>query len=126
MGDEDGAMTSTARTFTARADVRTEAPARYAKQLVSHLGRRTTWTTDGTTSTASIAAGTGRVVVGDGVLSLIAEAPDLPALARVQHVLGSHLERFAQRQEPAVTWVSDTAAAAGPTPQPPDHHRPGG
>ena len=58
--------------LTARADVPTEAPARYAKQLLSHLGRRTTWTTDGDTSSAGIAGGTGRVVVGDGVLTLVA------------------------------------------------------
>ena len=43
--------------LTARADVPTEAPDRYAKQLLSHLGRRTSWTTDGATSTASISKG---------------------------------------------------------------------
>jgi uncharacterized protein len=112
-------------TVTARADVPTGAPARYAKQLLSHLGHRTTWITDGNTSTAELAGGTGRVVVGDGVLILIAEAPDTGALARVQHVLGSHLERFSSRTEQlTVTWTGDTgnpstpAAAAG-------HQRPG-
>lgn len=33
--------------LTSRADVATENPERYAKQLLSHLGQRTTWTTDG-------------------------------------------------------------------------------
>jgi hypothetical protein len=43
----------------------------------------------------------------------------------VQHVLGSHLERFAQRSELQVTWVSEIAGAAGPTPlAAPDHQRP--
>jgi hypothetical protein len=111
--------------LTARADVPTETPARYAKQLLSHLGRRTSWATDGDTSTAEIAGGTGRVVIGDGVLTLIAEAPDAETLSRVQHVLSSHLERFAQRQELQVSWVSDAAGSAGPTPAaPPDHQRP--
>jgi hypothetical protein len=96
-------MTST---LTARADVATDAPGRYAKQLVSHLGRRLTWVTEGNMSTAEIGGATGTVVVGEGVLTLQAEAPDAETLARVQHVLGSHLERFGQRNELAVTWVT--------------------
>jgi hypothetical protein len=91
----------------ARADVPTEAPARYAKQLVSHLGRRVEWTTEGTVSTAEIAGGTGVVEVGDGVLLLRAQAADAEALERVQDVLGRHLERFGQRNELVVTWQSD-------------------
>ena len=92
--------------LTARADVATDAPARYAKQLVAHLGRRLTWTTEGDTSTAQIGEATGIVVVGDGVLTLLAEAPDAESLARVQDVLGRHLERFGQRNELAVTWTT--------------------
>ena len=94
--------------LTARADVLTEAPARYAKQLVSHLGQRVEFTTEGGTSTASIGEATGSIVVGDGVLTLLAEAPDAESLARVQHVLGSHLERFGQRNELTVTWTTGT------------------
>ena len=109
--------------LTARAQVRTGTPERYAKQLLFHLGRRTTWTTDGDTSTAEIAGGTGRVQVGDGVLTLIAEAADAETLSRVQHVLGSHLERFGQRNELAVTWVSDSAPGGAPTPPAPAGHR---
>jgi hypothetical protein len=112
--------------LTARAQVRTGTPERYAKQLLSHLGRRTSWTTEGDTSTAEIAGGTGRVVVGAGVLTLIAEAPDFETLARVQHVIGSHLERFGQRNELTVTWVSDAQPAGVPTPPAPAaHQRPG-
>jgi hypothetical protein len=42
----------------------------------------------------------------DGVLTLLAEAPDAESLERVQHVPGSHLERFGQRNELAVTWTT--------------------
>jgi hypothetical protein len=94
----------------ARADVATRAPERYAKQLVSHLGRRVEWTTDGPMSTATIAGGTGVVEVGDGVLTLRAEAVDAEALERVQDVLGRHLERFGQRNELVVTWAAEPAA----------------
>jgi hypothetical protein len=96
--------------LSARADVPTDAPERYAKQLVSHLGRRVEWTTEGPTSTAAIAGGTGVVEVDDGVLTLRAQAPDSESLERVQDVLGSHLERFGQRNELVVTWSDDPAA----------------
>ena len=87
-----------------RADVATDAPGRYAKQLVSHLGRKVEFALDGDTSTAEIAGATAQVVVGDGVLTLLAAGPDEESVARVEHVLGSHLERFAQRAELTVTW----------------------
>jgi hypothetical protein len=101
--------------LTARADVPTDAPARYAKQLVAHLGRRVEWTTEGPVSTAPIGGGTGVVEVGDGVLTLRAQAPDTEALERVQDVLGRHLERFGQRNELVVTWSEDpgTERSAG-------------
>ena len=112
--------------LSARADVPTETPGRYAKQLLSHLGQRVAWTTVGATSTAEIAGGTGRVVVGDGVLTLMAEAPDPETLSQVQFVLGSHVERFGQRNQLAVTWVSDAAPHGAPTPpRPAGHHRRG-
>jgi uncharacterized protein len=110
--------------LTARAAVVTSSPERYAKQLLSHLGRRTSWTTGGDTSRAEIAGGTGRVVVGDGVLTLIAEAPDAETLTRVQHILGSHLERFGQRNELTVTWVSGTGSGSSTPPAPEGHRRP--
>jgi uncharacterized protein len=96
--------------LTSRADVATDAPERYAKQLVSHLGRKTEWTTDGAVSTAVIAGGTGIVEAGDGVLTLRAQAADADTLDRVQDVLGRHLERFGQRNELTVVWTADQPA----------------
>ena len=90
---------------TSRADVTTDAPDRYAKQLVAHLGRKVAFTQDGATSTAQLGGATGQVVVGDGVLTLLASGPDEESVARVEHVLGSHLERFAQREALTVRWV---------------------
>ncbi|HEX2075674.1 MAG TPA: DUF2218 domain-containing protein [Geodermatophilus sp.] len=91
--------------LASRADVRTDAPARYAKQLVSHLGRKVPFTVDGTTSTATIGGATARIVVGDGVLTLVAEGGDEESVALVEHVLGSHLERFGERAGLTVTWA---------------------
>ena len=92
-------------TLTSRADVATDAPARYAKQLKSHLGRKVTFTEDADGgSTMVVGDARGRIIAGDGVLTLHAEAPDEETLARIEHALGSHLERFGTRAELAVTW----------------------
>jgi hypothetical protein len=91
---------------TSRADVPTDAPERYAKQLVAHLGHRLTFTTTGAISTAVIGDGSGRVEVGDGVLTLHASAPDRETLERIQDVLGRHLERFGTRAELTVVWTA--------------------
>lgn len=104
-------MSSTPSPLSARADVATDDPARYAKQLVAHLGRRVEWTVDGATSTARFGTGTGRIVTGDGMLTLLAEAPDVGSLTVVQDVLGRHLARFGQRRELVVIWQADAGVA---------------
>lgn len=86
------------------ARVVTDNPARYAKQLVAHLSRKVDFITDGPTSTARIGGGTGIVVVGEGKLTLIAQGPDEGVTALIEHVLGSHLERFGARNELTVDW----------------------
>lgn len=101
----------------ARAEVVTEAPERYAKQLVAHLGRKVTFRTEGGRSTAVFGdgtgpTGTGSVEVADGLLVLHAQASDRVGLARVEDVLGRHLERFGQRNELTVTWVEISADEA--------------
>jgi uncharacterized protein len=101
-------MSSTApATITYRADVPTSAPARYAKQLISHLGRKVPFTGDATTgpATAVIGAATAGIVVGDGVLTLLAGGDDEESVTRVRDVLGGHLERFAQREDLSVQWL---------------------
>jgi hypothetical protein len=101
-------------TLSYRADVVTDAPERYAKQLVAHLGRKVAFvdaeTPAGPGSTVEIGSATGSVVPGDGVLVLLASGNDADDVARAQHVLGSHLERFGQRAELLVTWQPDASA----------------
>lgn len=98
--------------ITSRGDVPTSAPGRYAKQLLTHLGRKLEFTTDGVISTAAIGAATAQIVVGDGVLSLIATSTDEKAVARAEHVLGNHLERFGQRSELTVAWTRSGGTAS--------------
>jgi hypothetical protein len=108
-------MTTTGNnTLAYRADVATDAPERYAKQLVAHLGRKVAFveaeTQAGPGSTVEIGSATGSVVPGDAVLVLLVSGDDADDVARAQHVLGSHLERFGQRAELVVTWRPDTSS----------------
>lgn len=92
---------------SSRAHVRTDAPTRYGKQLASHFGRRIASTWDGSTGTLPFDFGTCTLTAADDALVLRAEATTAEDLARVEEVTGSHLERFGQRHELAVTWHPD-------------------
>ena len=111
MSTPDTAGPSSTVRHASRAEVATDAPGRYAKQLVSHLGRKVPFTEDGNSWAADIQGATARITVRDGVLVLQAEAPDVELLARIEHALGSHLERFGQRNQLTVTWQRATATA---------------
>jgi hypothetical protein len=52
-----------------------------------------------------IGSGSCLLVPGATALELRAQAPDAEALARVTDVIGSHLERFGQRNELVVSWT---------------------
>lgn len=99
------------------AHVSTETPDRYAKQLISHLGRRVPVTGDPATDGARLTfdAGVGTVRSGDGELVLVADAADDAGLAAVQDVLARHLVRFGERQGLTVTWTDSSDGAAAPS-----------
>ena len=80
----------------ATALVAIDRPARYAKQLVSHLGHRgdTSQTADGRARSPCV-TGTCVVAPGSRYLELIAASQDAEGLAAVQDVVARHLLRFA-------------------------------
>jgi uncharacterized protein len=93
---------------TSTAVVPTEAAVRYAKQLLAHLGRKNPIEpVDGAPDGGRLvfAYGSGTVRPEDGRLVLVAVAADDESLARVQDVLGRHLERFGARRELTVRWT---------------------
>lgn len=95
---------------TSRAVVPTDAAARYAKQLLSHLGRKAgvepvEGEPDG--GLLRLSAGTGIVRPRADHLVLEATATDPEALALVEDVLARHLERFGARRALTVTWQRD-------------------
>lgn len=89
-----------------RAEVATERPARYGKQLVNHLGRKQGGEWDETTSTGWVKLGGGRLEASatDAALelSLVAPAEDLE---RLEDVVGRHLVRFGARDELVCAWT---------------------
>ena len=93
--------------FRSTAVVTTDAAARYAKQLLAHLGRKAgVEPVDGEPGGGRLrlSVGGGVVLPREGHLVLHAEAVDLEKLAQVEDVLGRHLERFGARRELVVVW----------------------
>ncbi len=99
-------MTTDTPLLRARADVTTDRPDRWLKQLASHLGRKATVTELDDATVLGIGTGSCTLRAGDDVLSFAAEAPDEESLARVQQVVGGHFERFAAKEGLTVDWQS--------------------
>jgi hypothetical protein len=90
--------------------VSTDAPERYAKQLLAHLGRKDTVETvagERQGGRLVFAYGTGTVRPEDNRLVLEAVAEDVESLAHVEDVLGRHLVRFGAKRELVVNWRRD-------------------
>ncbi|WP_051966122.1 DUF2218 domain-containing protein [Kitasatospora mediocidica] len=94
------------------ARVATDRPARYAKQLAAHLGRKVTAHWDAET-------GRGEVVLAAGSATLVAEPDALLLavegesgnLAALEDVIGRHLVRFGGKDELVVEWRRDNGEA---------------
>jgi hypothetical protein len=85
--------------------VATDRPARYAKQLVSHLGRRNggEWLDD--EDRGFIVLGSGRAelrCVSDGLHLSVEGEPEY--LSQLEDVVGRHLVRFGERDQLQVSW----------------------
>ena len=93
-------------TLTSSATVAPAAPARYAKQLAAHLGRKLAAEPTATGYRLAFDAGRCDLVVDEpgATLTLNAAADDAGMLSRVENVVGSHLVRFGSRSELVVEW----------------------
>lgn len=99
--------------FSSTASVPTDRPARYAKQLASHLGRKVTSEWDDEAEQGWIDFGTGRATLaaGDGVLLLGLVADDAEARDRLEGVVGRHLVRFGAKDELECAWARTDGSA---------------
>jgi hypothetical protein len=91
---------------TSEARVATTRGTRYLTQLLKHFSHKTQaeWT-DERGSVRIGESGLCTLVVEPDALVLRAEAADEEGLGRVEHVVGSHLLRFATHDELVVTWT---------------------
>ena len=97
--------------FDSVAEVPTEAAARYAKQLLTHLGHKVTMEPideEPLGGRLVFEYATATVIPGSDRLTMRATAADAESLARVQDVLKRHLERFGARRELVVEWHAES------------------
>lgn len=93
--------------FDSVAEVPTDAAARYAKQLLTHLGHKVTLEPlegEPLGGRLVFAYASATVVPAPDRLVLSVTAPDAESLARAQDVLKRHLERFGVRRKLVVEW----------------------
>jgi hypothetical protein len=90
-------MSSEARVTTAKSAV-------YMKQLCRHFGHKNPAEFSDTDGRIEFEFGTCEFAAQGDVLVLRALAKDEESVARVEQVIGSHLERFAHRDPLQVTW----------------------
>jgi uncharacterized protein len=87
-----------------RAEVVTDKPVPYMRQLCKHFGHKVDASFGEDTGYIQFDFGRCELHTSDGVLNLEVSAPDAESHERMERVIGSHLERFGRRDELSVTW----------------------
>jgi hypothetical protein len=87
------------------ARVRTAMAARYMGQLCKHFGHRVRVERSGAEARIFFPLGVCSMQAGPTLLCLRAEAAGAAELASLEIVLGSHLARFAFRDNPEIAWT---------------------
>ena len=91
-------------TLTSRADVATEKPVPYMRQLCKHFGHRVDASFDDDSGYIQFEFGRCELHAADGELRMTVSAGDDESRQRMQDVIGSHLERFGKRDGLSVAW----------------------
>ncbi|MDV7143586.1 DUF2218 domain-containing protein [Tropicimonas sp. TH_r6] len=95
-----------------RAVFRTEKASQYIASLCQHFGRKVPAKTDGATGRIEFPFGQCSLKADAGALELTVAADDRADLEKAAEVVGSHLERFAFRENPEITWHTAEAPTA--------------
>jgi catechol 2,3-dioxygenase len=99
------AFVSTTQTgLSSRAAIRTAKPSPYLLQLAKHFRHKLDVRFDERSAVIPFAFGTAELAAEPEELIIAAHAHTPADLARVEHVVGSHLERFGRRDELEVSW----------------------
>lgn len=98
-----------------RKTIKTPKAAIYATQLSKHFGHKIKVEELENSVVFHFAFGIGQADVDGDLLTLSAAADSLEHMQKLAHVLGSHLERFAFRENLQLDWPSPTANIEGET-----------
>jgi len=90
--------------LSSHADVRTEMASRYLQQLCKHFGHKIPAEFSPEAGTIRFPFGLCALKAADGALALEVSAANDQDLERMRGVIASHLERFAFRDTPTVSW----------------------
>ena len=92
---------------TSVANVETEHSSRYLQQLCKHFGHKVPVNYTATEGRVTLPFGTCAFAADTHLLQLSVEGA-LQDLPRLERFVGEHLARFAFRENPTITWTSQT------------------
>lgn len=90
--------------ITSRAEVATDKPVAYMRQLCKHFGHKVDAAFDEDSGHIQFDFGRCELNASDGTLGLEVSAADEESHERMEQVVGSHLERFGRRDGLSVAW----------------------
>ena len=90
--------------ISSRAEVATEKPVPYMRQLCKHFGHKVDASFGDEDGYIQFEFGRCDLHSSDGRLTLEVTAADAESHERMERVIGSHLERFGRRDELSVAW----------------------
>ncbi len=97
-------MSTGSAQIKSRADVATDKPVAYMRQLCKHFGHKVDASFGDDSGYIQFEFGRCELHTSDRTLSLEVSATDAESHERMERVIGSHLERFGRRDELSVTW----------------------
>jgi uncharacterized protein len=90
--------------ITTRAEVTTDKPVAYMRQLCKHFGHKVDASFGEDAGYIQFDFGRCSLHAANGVLALEVTAADQESHDRMERVIASHLERFGRRDELSVAW----------------------
>ncbi len=97
-------MNTEAAEIRSTADVSTDKPVPYMRQLCKHFGHKVDASFGEDTGYIQFEYGRCELRADDGTLRLEVSAADAESHERMERVIGSHLERFGRRDGLSVAW----------------------
>jgi uncharacterized protein len=97
-------VTTESAQIRSHAEVATDKPVAYMRQLCKHFGHKVDASFGDDSGYIQFEFGRCELHTADGALNLEVSATDAESHERMERVIGSHLERFGRRDELAVSW----------------------